>query len=340
MSAWGQVETRFFYDLTPDKILSAVEAVTGLRCTGRCLALNSMENRVYEVEVDTEDQILKSPSERFRIVKFYRPGRWSRAQIQEEHDYLLDLVREEIPVIAPLALQDGATLHQMPDVDLWFTVFPKGGGRIPDELSVEDLNQVGRLLARMHNVGALRTYQHRMHLTPETYGRDNLMFLLEHNLCPLTHRLSFEKVVNDFLGVCRPLFQGVSRQRIHGDAHAGNLLWTGRPFWVDFDDSVMGPPVQDLWLLVGGRDHEARDRMHHLIEGYEMMRPFDHGSLRLIEGLRGLRMIHFAAWIARRWSDPAFQRNFDFFGTDRYWQELIHDVGEQATLLNEAKHFF
>lgn len=335
-SMWGQAETQYFYELTPDKILDAVEQVTGLRCTGRSLALNSMENRVYEVEVET-DAPLKSPSERFRIVKFYRPGRWTAAQIQEEHDYLKDLVAEEVPVIAPLGLAgDGATLHHAKDMNLWFTVFPKGGGRVPDELAPDDLQQVGRLLARMHNVGAMRPFKHRLHLTPEVYGRMNLQFLLEHNLCPAPHRPSLETVGQAFVDACIPLMRDIPSIRIHGDCHAGNLLWTGRPFWVDFDDCVMGPPIQDLWLLVGGRDHEAQQRMRHLVEGYTMMRPLHPRSGAVIEALRGLRLIHFAAWIARRWQDPAFQRNFEYFGSDRYWQELVQDVREQTALLHDS----
>jgi len=333
-SAWGQKDTQYFFELTPDRILDAVESV-GIRCTGRSLALNSMENRVYEVEVEVEDRSrLKSPSEAFRIVKFYRPGRWSAAQIQEEHQFLVDLQENEIPVVAPLPFADGSTLKKIPDANIWYTVFPKIGGRSPEELDREQLERVGRLLARLHNVGAVRTATHRVAINPDTYGRSNLQYLLEHRMIPAEIEGAYADVVKQICDFSEPWFVEAESQRIHGDCHFGNLLWgPSGPFWVDFDDMVRGPCVQDVWLIMPGRDEYAREQLGIMLDAYDQMRPFDRRTLRLIEPLRALRFVHFSAWIARRWADPAFPRVFSHFGTQRYWQEQLQDLQEQLRLI-------
>jgi Ser/Thr protein kinase RdoA (MazF antagonist) len=335
-SAWGDESTKFFNELTPDRILDAVERSLGVRCTGRAMALNSMENRVYELELEL-DEPPRNPSARFRIAKFYRPGRWSETQIREEHQFLADLQELEIPAVAPLAFVDGDTLHRLPDVGLWYAVFPKIGGRSPDELSDDQLAQVGRLLARMHNVGASRPAPHRIALTPETYGLTNLRYLVDGNALPPELRPSYVATVESICSLTAPWFADAGQQRIHGDCHLGNLL-SGRDglFFVDFDDMVRGPAVQDLWLLVPGRDEEAQRQLQVMIAAYEMMRPFDRRSLRLIEALRALRFVHFSAWIARRWQDPAFPRAFPHFGSGRYWGEQLADLREQLGLLQDA----
>lgn len=335
-SAWGDESTKFFHELTPDRILDAVERSLGVRCTGRAMALNSMENRVYELELEL-DELPRNPSARFRIAKFYRPGRWSETQIREEHQFLADLQELEIPAVAPLPFVDGDTLHRLPDVGLWYAVFPKIGGRSPDELSDEQLAQVGRLLARMHNVGASRPAPHRIALTPETYGLANLRYLVGSNALPPELRTSFVTTVESICALTAPWFAAAGQQRIHGDCHLGNLL-SGREglFFVDFDDMVRGPAVQDLWLLVPGRDEEAQRQLQVMIAAYEMMRPFDRRSLRLIEALRALRFVHFSAWIAKRWQDPAFPRAFPHFGSERYWGEQLADLREQLGLLQDA----
>lgn len=332
--------TQFFYDLTPDRVLDAVES-TGLVCTGRALALNSMENRVYEVEIELEDgRPKRSPSDAFRIAKFYRPGRWSQQQILEEHRFLQDLANEEIPVVAPLTFADGSTLRQMPgtadDVCIWYAVFPKIGGRSPEELVDDQIARVGRLLARMHNVGAAGSAPHRLELTPETYGRKNLAYLQDGGFIPLELAAAYRDTVQRICDIGEDWFEGVRLQRIHGDGHFGNLLWgpTG-PFWVDFDDMVRGPVVQDLWLIMPGRDEWACRQLNTLLDAYDQMRPFDRKQLRLIEVLRALRFVHFSAWIARRWQDPAFPRSFPHFGTIRYWQEQLADLREQLQILGE-----
>lgn len=323
--------TQFFYELTPDRILDAVE-LAGLKPTGRFLPLNSMENRVYEVEIETEDPPPRNPSERFRIIKFYRPGRWSKEQIAEEHKFLWDLIENEIPVVAPIKFPNGETISEM--VGIYFSLFPKVGGRIPDELTPEQLEQVGRLLGRMHLTGRAGKAEHRIKLTPQTYGRDNLNFLLQNNILPTTVKSSYPEVVQSLCNLIEPWFEGVRTQRIHGDCHYGNLIWgSAGPFWVDFDDMVVGPPIQDLWLLVPGREMEDKILFEHLLTGYEQMCQFDRSTLRLIEPLRALRLIHFSTWIAKRWEDPAFKRTFIQYGTDRYWQEQEADLREILGIL-------
>lgn len=335
-NAWGSGATRHFFELTPDKVLDAVESVTGFRCTGRLMALNSMENRVFEVEIEMEEAA--KPSDRFLICKFYRPGRWSAEAILEEHGFLQELAELEIPVVAPQILQDDSTLMILPEEELFFAIFPKFSGRSPDELNAEQLEQVGRLLARIHNVGAARKAPHRITLTPDSYGRANLNFLLEANVLPASSKEAYRQNVEKICTLSEPIFaQAQSKfHRLHGDCHLGNLLF-GREglFFVDFDDMVNGPAVQDIWLLTPGRDEETLRQREVLIRGYEMMRPFDRNSLRLIEALRALRMIHFSAWIAKRWQDPSFPKAFPSFGTDRYWQEQLRDLNEQISLLQE-----
>lgn len=294
-----------------------------------------MENRVYEVELEIDDEAtLKSPSDRFRIVKFYRPGRWSREQILEEHAFLRDLAEAEIPAVAPLPFEDGDTLHRLPQIDIWYAVFPKIGGRSPDELRGDELDRIGRLLARIHAVGAERPAPHRVRLGPQTYGIENLKYLLDTKRVPPDVRSRYQAAVEAICRLSSPWFDRAGAQRIHGDCHLGNLL-QGRDgfFFVDFDDMVQGPCVQDVWLLVPGRDEEATRDRERLLEAYEQMRPFPRDTLRLVEPLRALRFVHFSAWIAKRWEDPAFPRVFDQFGTSRYWEEQLRDIEEQLRLV-------
>lgn len=321
--------TRFFHGLTPERILEAVEA-EGLRCTGRCLALNSLENRVYDVELEL-DEAPPTPSGRFRVVKFYRPGRWTRAQIQEEHDFLLDLVAREIPVVAPERFPDGRTLGEIADLGIYYTVFPRAQGRLRDEISEEDAAQLGRLIARVHAAGEARARSTRLRLDVATYGRDNLRFLLEAGVVPAAYRDRYRSLVERVCDRAEPWFERTPVQVIHGDCHLGNVLW-GRDgaMLVDFDDMLVGPCVQDIWLLAAGRDAWARARRLAIVEGYEELRDFDRLSLRLVETLRVLRLVHFCAWIARRWEDAAFPRTFPDFGSDRFWVGQVEAIQEAA----------
>jgi len=327
--AWGGAETRYFYELTPERILDAVERL-GLECTGRCMALNSMENRVYQVEVADEGG-------QFRIVKFYRPGRWTREQILEEHAFLGDLVEHEVPAVAPIELPTGGTLATADEIGIHYAVFPRVGGRAPDELGEEELRRMGRLMARLHNVGALREAPARIRLDPTTYGRDNLAFLRDADVLPESVRDGYCALVERICDVVDPWFEETAYQRIHGDCHIGNVLH-GRDafFLVDFDDMVRGPCVQDVWLLIAGRDATARAHTELFLGAYEEMRDFDRRSLRLIEPLRALRFVHFSAWIARRWDDPAFKRVFIDFGTERYWFDEVESLREQLGRIEEV----
>lgn len=335
-SAWGDKATEYFFSLTPDKILNAVEKSLDVFCTGRIMALNSMENRVYEIEVEL-DEAPKDPSDRFVIAKFYRPGRWTQEQILEEHQFLSDLANNEVPVISPLLFSDGSTLRRMEDAEIYFTVFPKQGGRSPDELPESDIGQIGRLLARMHNIGKLSVAQHRIKLTPQSYGLDNLRFLIDQKFLPEELRSVYQEQVESICTMTESWFASAEYQRIHGDCHLGNLLH-GRTgyFWIDFDDMVMGPCVQDMWLLVGGRDEFSHAQRSELVRNYEVMKSFDQSTLRLIEPLRALRMVHFSAWIAKRWKDPAFPRAFPYFGTDKYWREQLQDMIDQRQIIANA----
>ncbi|MFN2375541.1 MAG: serine/threonine protein kinase [Candidatus Binatia bacterium] len=321
--------TRFFHGLTPERILEAVES-EGLLCTGRCLALNSLENRVYDVEIEL-DEAPATPSDRFRVVKFYRPGRWSREQILEEHSFLLELVEREIPVVAPVVLEGGRTLGEIEDLGIYFTVFPRARGRLRDEISEEEAGQLGRLLARVHAAGQGRAAESRLCLDVDTYGRDNLDFLLESGVVPAAYRDRYRSLVETVCDRSEPWFEDTDYQAIHGDCHLGNVLWgNDGAMLVDFDDMLVGPCVQDLWLLAAGRDDWARARRKAILDGYEELRDFDRLSLRLVEPLRVLRLVHFAAWIARRWEDAAFPRTFPDFGSDRFWVGQLEAIQEAA----------
>ncbi len=337
-SAWGSRETQFFYALTPDKVLDAVEYSLGLRCTGRSMAHASMENRVYEIELERDEDLAEDTRtiDHLVIAKFYRPGRWTREQILEEHAYLKALDKNEIPVVAPRLFVDGETLHQLADSGIYYAIFPKVAGRSPQEISFTEIEQIGRLLARMHNVGAKLSARHRIKLTPEIYLKENFAFLIRENLIPEHLREAFKEMVDRLMLIAADRFRSADSILIHGDCHMGNLLQFGNHFsWVDFDDCLIGPAVQDLWLLLPGRDLYAQRMMDHLIEAYEQMRPFPRETLKLIELLRSFRMIHFAAWIGNRRTDPAFIRAFPNYGTDAYWRELLSDLIDQEEWIDK-----
>ena len=335
----GVDQTRYFFELTPDRVLDAAESA-GFRCTGRALALNSFEHRVYDVEIeDAVDVPEASPGfnlpqaalyAKRRVIKFYRPGRWSREQILEEHAFLRELLEAEIPAVAPLPFSGGSTLRKLEPAGIFYAVFPKVGGRAPDELSDEQLRRVGRLLGRIHNVGASRRAEHRVIIGPVSYGLSELEFLLQGNFIPIEFQSRYMQAAEEICRRVQPWFDGAPIHRIHGDCHLGNLLWNKEgPFFVDFDDMVRGPAVQDVWMLVPGRDHEALRQRTILLEGYREMRDFDVSGLKLIEPLRALRYIHYTAWVARRWSDPAFPLAFPEFGSHQYWQDETEDLEEQ-----------
>lgn len=317
-----------FFDLTPDRVLSAAEAL-GLRCTGRCMALNSLENRVYEVEIEL-DSAPKTRWDAFRVLKFYRPGRWSKQQILEEHQFLKDLAEGDIPVVEPLINSHGETLFEEPQSTIFYSLYRKVGGRLIDELDKAQLERLGRLIARIHMIGASKPSQSRVTLSADSYGRKNLEFLIQGNFIPAEIVPYYSQVVGQLCNQAESVLAPLPRQRIHGDLHVGNILWSQEgPMIFDFDDMLNGPPVQDLWLLVPGRDEESLQRREIMLKAYQQMRAFDRTSLKAIELLRALRMINYSAWIARRQDDPIFKRTFPDFGSTQYWREQVSDLMEQ-----------
>jgi Ser/Thr protein kinase RdoA (MazF antagonist) len=312
-----------FARLTPEQVLNAIET-SGQRSTGRFLILNSYENRVYQFELDNGKWV---------VGKFYRPGRWSKETILAEHRFLAELVEDEIPVAAPLTLVNGETLGEVEGI--LYALFPRIGGRAPEEPSDDQLRQMGRLIARIHNVGARQDEPHRPRITPEIYGRKNLQFLLENDLIAPEARAVYEATVINLLKRIDPMFEGVPVHRIHGDCHLNNLLWSQvGPTFLDFDDMRIGPAAQDIWLMAPAYDAEGQRQRKLLVETYGEMRDFHPSWLRLVEPLRALRFVHYATWIAQRWADPIFPRTFTYFGTLMYWQREIQDLREQIARLD------
>lgn len=313
------------YDrLTPDAVLAAVERA-GFATDGRVLALNSYENRVYQIGVDDGA---------FVVAKFYRPGRWSDDAIREEHAFALELAAAELPVVAPLA-HAGATLHRHEGYR--YAVFPRRGGSWPDLDTADDRERMGRFVGRIHRIGAARRFEHRPRLSVASLGDDSVATVLDGDWLPEYLVARYADVtgealaqVSDAFDACGPL----ATPRIHGDCHRGNVLWTdGGPHFVDLDDCVSGPAVQDLWMLLAGARGEMQTQLVDLLKGYEEFAEFDRVQLRLVEPLRVLRMIHYAAWLARRWHDPAFPKAFPWFGGPRYWEEHVRQLAEQLEAL-------
>jgi Ser/Thr protein kinase RdoA (MazF antagonist) len=311
--------------LTPDCVLDALDSV-GVRGDGRLLALNSYENRVYHAWRDDEAPV---------VAKFYRPARWTDAQILEEHALAAELVEAGVPAVAPLAF-DGRTLHYFSGFR--FAVFARHGGRAPELDRRDTLVQLGRYVARIHTVGATRPFVHRPALTVEAFGIEPRDYLLANGFVPPDLRPAWTSVANlaiDALGHTYARAD-VATLRLHGDCHGGNVLWTDAgPHFVDFDDARMGPAVQDLWMFLSGDRSAMETQLAAILEGYESFRDFDRRELALIEPLRTLRLLHYSAWLARRWDDPAFPAAFPWFGTDRYWQDRILELREQLALLDE-----
>ncbi len=327
-SIWGDTETQFFHELTPDIILNSVEEL-GYIPTGRCLALNSMENRVYEVEVE------KGEGEEFLIIKFYRPGRWSKDQILEEHEFLFDLESSDIPVVSPFKLE-GLSLFKCSTTNLYYSISPKMGGRMAQDLNLEQLEIVGRTLARLHNVGESKKSHHRLTINSETFAKNNLNYLITHHHIPEHLKNKYSDLVQKISDLSDSFFQTSEKIRIHGDCHWGNMIVRDDQIYlIDFDDMLVGPPVQDLWLIEPGFDEESLRRREIILSAYEQMRSFDRSSLKYIELLRALRFIHFSSWIAKRWNDQAFKNAFPHFGDVNYWDVQINDLQNQINIFNQ-----
>jgi Ser/Thr protein kinase RdoA (MazF antagonist) len=315
-----------FSALTPDCVLNALESI-GLFSDGRLLALNSYENRVYQVGIEDGKPL---------VAKFYRPARWSDEAILEEHAFVQELVEREIPVVPALALE-GKTLHHFDGFR--FAVFPKHGGRAPELEDRHTLEWMGRFLGRIHAVGATCDFRHRPALDIESFGTAPRDFLLQHDFIPPDIGAAWRSVVDLALDGVRHCYEragDVSSIRLHGDCHAGNVLWTDDgPHFVDFDDSRMGPAVQDLWMLLSGERADMVRQMSDVLAGYEDFCDFEERELHLVEALRTLRLIHYSAWLAQRWDDPAFRQAFPWFNTQRYWQDRVLELREQVALMQE-----
>ncbi len=312
-----------FFALTPEKVLAAVDA-GGLVTRPVCYPLNSFENRVYEVELEDRSRV---------IAKFYRPGRWSAEQVLEEHAFLAELEADEIPVCPVRPFPDGSTLKTIEGI--YYSLSDRRGGRAPDELDEEQATRLGRLVGRLHNVGARRPAPNRPQLTADHYVRAKLAWLAGRGLVPAAYEQRYFDAANDIADLADRLMEGVATHRIHADLHLGNLLLRDdRLFVLDFDDLVTGPAVQDLWLALPGRDAETLRKRDAFLDGYEQFRLFDLTSLRLIEPLRGLRLVRYAVWLARRWHDPAFQRAWPHFGGEEYWRHETEDLEELLAVIH------
>jgi len=319
-----------YTDLTPEAILGAVEFM-GYETSGRLLALNSYENRVYRCELES-----KQESGDAIITKFYRPGRWSDEAIGEEHQFALELLESEIPVVAPIII-DGVSLFEHQGYR--FSIYPLRGGRWPDLETRDDLNWMGRFIARIHNVGRTSSFKHRHQIEIKRMGNEPASYLQEQGFIPDYLQVAYQTLVDDLLKEIQAAFDRCGNYqslRLHGDCHRSNVLWTDDgPHFVDLDDCCNGPVIQDLWMLLSGERQEMTEQMCDLLEGYEEFAELDLKELHLIEALRSLRMMHYAAWLAKRWDDSAFPLAFPWFNTNQYWEQHVLELREQLSRLNE-----
>lgn len=314
-----------YYRLDPDTVLHAVES-TGLQTDGRLLALNSYENRVYQVGIEEAEPV---------ITKFYRPGRWTEEQILEEHEFSLELSAAEIPLIAPTCMNGRSLFHYG---GFRFALFRRQGGHAPELESRETRLWLGRFIGRIHAVGKSRAFRFRPALTPERFGDDAVATILSGNWLPPHMETAFTSLADDLMVTIRAAYDragSVATIRLHGDCHPGNLLWRDGPYFVDMDDCQSGPAIQDLWMLLSGDVHEMQNQLGDIIEGYRQFCDFDPRELQLTEALRTLRMLHHAAWLACRWEDPAFPVAFPWFDSPRYWEDLVLSLREQLSALQE-----
>lgn len=322
-----QKKKDLFHELQPELVLELVEKELGLLCTNMFRPLTSYINKVYELEKKKGGGL---------IIKFYRPGRWSDKALLDEHAFLHELEAREIPVVAPLKLHGGSTLGN--EKGLCFAIFPKRGGRSYDEYSDEQWLEIGRLLGRVHSIGAVRSASHRLTMGPDASAMVHLRYLLDGNVVPDDLKGELREVCEMIFGETRPMFSGCQRIRIHGDCHFANILHRpGESFLlIDFDDMVMGPPVQDLWMLLPGGPNEAYAEIDLFLEGYEIFHHFDRRTLRLIEPLRALRYIHYMAWCAHQAQEDGGTRAIDGFGSREYWENEINDLRDQLIRIRQS----
>jgi Ser/Thr protein kinase RdoA (MazF antagonist) len=327
------VVTHPYAALTPDVVLDAC-AAAGLRPDGRLLSLNSYENRVYQVWMEDGAAV---------VAKFYRPGRWTAEQIAEEHEFAAELAEHEIPVVAPLSFKKNGTqttlLSTSSDPSFMVAIYPRRGGRTPELGDSKTLEWIGRFIGRIHARGATKKFKFREALTIESFGTEPRAWLLSSNFIPADLLEAWKAVTEQALSAVRHCYERAGdskRIRLHGDCHPGNILWTeDGPHFVDLDDSRMGPALQDLWMLLSGERAAMARALSDVLAGYEQFMEFDRRELPLLEALRTLRLVHYSAWIARRWDDPAFPAAFPWFNTQRYWQDRILELREQIALMDE-----
>lgn len=327
MTTSEQQTLEAFQTLGPNTVINQVESALGVRLTNLCRPLNSYINRVYELESEDGSGI---------IAKFYRPGRWSTTALQDEHGFLLELIDEEIPVVAPLMHINQQTLGQLDQIN--FAVFPKKGGRSYDEYSDDQWFELGRLLGRTHVVAARHLPRDRVIMAPDQMTRQQIDYLLDGSFLPVDLAEPFRATTDALLEKITTLFQGTEMIRIHGDCHFSNVIY--RPdesfYIIDFDDMAVGPPVQDLWMLLPGYLQDSAAEAEMFIEGYETFRDFDRRSLRLIEPLRAMRYIHYSVWCAHQAAEDGLSRIAPDFGSHAYWQKEINDLAEQLDRIDSA----
>lgn len=315
-----------YANLDPNLILSAIESL-GFNCSGSLLALNSYENRVYQIGIEEAPPL---------IAKFYRPNRWTDESIQEEHSFALELAELEIPVIAPWVNKTKQSLHHYQEFR--FALFPRKGGRPLELENLDQLEWMGRFIGRLHAVGACRAFKHRSILDSKTYGYKPYQFLLEQGIIPDYLREKYSQTIEVALTQIDAIFKAlgpIKALRLHGDMHPGNILWDQGPHIVDLDDCLQGPAIQDIWMLLSGDKLQMQLQLDYILEGYTEFYDFDLKEIHLIEPLRTLRLIHYSAWLAKRWEDPTFPQNFPWFNTPRYWEEQLQDLNGQVLLLQD-----
>lgn len=311
--------------LTPDLILDAVESLD-FDCSGSLIGLNSYENRVYQIGIEDEAPI---------IAKFYRPGRWTNAAILEEHQFALELSDLEIPVIAPLVMKDQTLFEH---AGFRFALFPRKGGQAMEVDNMDQLEQVGRFIGRIHAVGACKPFEHRIRIDVNSYGKKSFDYLRDNQFVPAELEHNYYSATETALELIEQHFKcamDLPYIRIHGDCHAGNILWDRQSLHiVDLDDCLMGPAVQDIWMLLSGSAEETKAQLKCILDGYYEFYDFNMRELHLVEALRTLRMIYYTGWLAKRWDDPAFPKSFPWFNTPKYWETQLNNLREQVEILS------